>query len=760
MRYILILLMVLAAPVQAQSRAVSVKSGDHRNFTRLVLTFPAPVDWALGRTGGGYGLRIAEPGLRYDLASVYRVITKERLRSIWVDPASGDLLLGVDCPCHAIPYELGPRTLVIDIKDGAPPQGSSFELSLGDGTTAAPFQPAPVPRPRQNTRREGGYDWLNPGGASTGRETPPEMAAIELDSDLRLEDFRSMLIDEVGRGATEGVVEMEQRLPPPDRATDPHPETPEPTLPENARAAINALPGIGINSDANPPDLMVKGDSCPKAADLDLGSWAGSSDAASELALARAAVLTEFDVPDPQRVTQAANTHMHFGFGAEARLLMVSFLPAGQADPLRVSLSYLIDGDSPPDNPFHNMQSCDSAAALWALLAAPGGEAQSFVNGAAVSRTFLSLPAAMRAVLGPETAKRLLASGDGANAEVVRQSFERAVAPDDPTVKLLAADQALQTGDLAGAEAALPTAATGETAMGALFTLVESRFQRREAVEGKDILALEAFAFEHGNGPLRSRLDRALAHAKALSGDFAAAFAIAGEDAALDQDLWMVLGETGPESQLLEFAIGLDPDRRTALPLATRSMIAGRLMTAGLPNAAADWSQSGDLDTDLAARVALANGDPRMALRLLSARLPDADPDLLAASYVALGDFDTAAATYQTSGNTDAATQLQRWAGTWSPEESVSDIPPDATAGNSAGASSETLVSATSGGPAVAPNDTENEPWDTVADLLAPAVDQSVTPPLAASQARLTQSAATREAIAALLATAPMVDQP
>ncbi|MDR7126226.1 hypothetical protein [Pseudotabrizicola sp. 4114] len=759
MRYILILLVFLAAPVQAQTGAVSVKSGDHSDFTRLVLTFPAPVDWTLGRTGGGYGLRLAEPGLRYDLASVYRVITKERLRSVWVDPAMGDLILGVDCPCHAVPFELDPRTLVIDIKDGPPPQGSSFELSLGEGTIAAPIQPVPVQRPRQNTRRDGGYDWLKPDAASTGRETPPEVAASGLEPDLKLEDFRSMLIDEVGRGATEGVVEMEQRLPPPDPVTGPLPETIETALPENARAAINALPGIGITSDADdPPDLMVRGDTCPKAADLDLGSWAGSGDAASELALARAAVLTEFDVPDPQSVTQAANTHLHFGFGAEARLLMLSFLPSGEADRLRVALSYLVDGDTPPDNPFHNMQSCDSGAALWALLAAPAGEALSFVNGAAVSRSFLSLPAPLRAAIGPETAKRLLTSGDSANAEVVRQSFERAVAPDDPTVELLTADQALQKGDPAGAEAALPTSATGETAMGALFTLVEARFQQLEAVDGKDILALEAFAFEHGSGPLRPRLDRALAHAKALSGDFAAAFAIAGENAALEQDLWMLLGETGPESQLLVFAVGLAPDRRAALPVATRSKIAERLIGAGLPNAAAEWAQSGDLDPELTARIALANGDPRTAMRLLAARLPDADPDLLATSYTALGDYDTAATTYQTAGNTDAATRLQRWAGTWTaPAETVVDTPPEDPATSSSAEGSGGL---TSGATAVGTTDTADGAWGAVSDLLAPQVDQSITPPLAASQARLTQSAATREAIAALLATAPMVDQP
>lgn len=293
--------------------------------------------------------------------------------------------------------------------------------------------------------------------------------------------------------------------------------------------------------------------------------------------------------------------------------------------------------------------------------------------------------------------------------------------------------------------------------MGVLFTLVEARFQQRKPVEGKDILALEAFAFEHGNGPLRPQLDRALAHATALSGDFAAAFSHAAaspeENAALDQDLWMLLGETGPESQLLTYAVGLAPDLRAALPVATRNKIAERLLAAGLPNAAADWAQSGDLDPDLAARVALANGDPRTALRLLAARLPDADPDLLAASYAALGDFDTAATTYLGAGDMDEARRLQRWAGNWSPPAAAT---PDPTAAASAGPSAD----ATAEPAAVAAGEGPDASWGAVAGLLDSAVDQSVTPPLQAGRAQLTQSAATRQAIAALLDAAPMVDQP
>ncbi len=725
MKYLLVLLLLLAVPAQAQT--VSVKSGEHGAFTRLVLTYPAPVDWVLGRTEGGYGLRIPGTKRPYDLSSVYRPITRDRLRTIWVDPSTGDLLLGVDCACHAIPFELSATILVIDIKDGPPPQDSSFELSLGDGTARPPIQAAQPQRPRRNTRRDAPYDWLATLPAAAGQETDPaqqaDRASAELEADLRLEDFRAMLIDEVGRGATQGVVEVD--LPRRASTEDPPPEAPAHGQPENARAALDALPGIEISADPDTrPDLMVQGESCPRPADLEGVNRLGADDAATELARARAAVLSEFDVPDPAQVIQTVDTYLHYGLGAEARALLNSFLPPGRSDPLRSGISYLVDGDTPPENPFRDMQSCDSAAALWALLAAAEGEAQSFLNGAAVSRTFLALPAVLRTSLGPETARRLLASGDGANAEVVRKSFERASPQDNPSVDLLAATQALQTGDPAAAEAALPQDASGEAGLASLMTLIEARFQQRKPVEGKDIIALEAFAFEHGTGPLRPKLDRALSHANALGGDFGAAFDHAGQNAALEHEVWMLLAEIGAESSLLSFAVGLDPSRRAPLPVTTRSKIAERLLAAGLPNAAAEWAQSGALETDLAARIALANGDARSALRLLASALPDVDPDLLAASYTAVGDFAAAATTYQTAGNAPQAARLQRWGGDWAAADPASDVQP-------------------------------GDPWVTVAGLADPTAADPATPPLRFSQAQLEQSASTRQAIDTLLATAP-----
>ena len=720
-----LLIFLLFFATSAQAQGVLVKSGEHGPFTRLVLTFPSPVEWVLGRTPDGYGLHLQRARMTYDLSSVYALITKERLKSIWADPESGDLLLGLDCDCHAIPFELTSRILVIDLKDGPAPENSSFELSLIDGSLSPPIKPIAPPRPKTKSDAGKNYDWL---AQTTGQRVPlaqntPQPSAptdkdpTGLESDLRLDAFRTLLVKEVSRGATQRLVEMaapSARAPSAPTAAD-EPSAPAP--PAQARTALQDLPGVDVSTDQEQrPPLTVRGETCPGTANLDIGSWADPDDGATALTSAGANLLSEFDVPDPGRVLQAVNLHLYFGFGAEARLLLTNFLPAGQNDPYRLAVSYILDDEDPRQNPFRDMQTCDSAAALWSLLSAPPGETLAFVNGAAASRTFLALPKHLRSSLGPETAKRLLRSGDSANAEVVKQSFERTVPTDDPTRNLLEADQTLQAGDPAGAEAFLPENASGETALAALFTLVESRFQQRLAVEAQDVLALESFAFEHGNGPLKPKIDRALAHASALAGDFRAAFGHAAASPMLTRDIWSLLAELGAESAVLAFAVGLEAAQRDALPSAVRSKMADRLLRAGLPNAALDWTKSPETDPQLAARVALANGDARTALQHLSSQSPGADSALMASAYAALQEFDAASTLLRQAGKTGDADRMQRWTGTWAAETAA-----------------------------------ENDPWKIVADLIDPDATIETLPPLQASESHLAQSQTTRAAIADLL---------
>ncbi|MBN2629949.1 MAG: hypothetical protein JXR75_05355 [Rhodobacteraceae bacterium] len=710
MKRLILLFLLAASGVQAQD--IVVRSGDHAGFTRLVLQGTTVTDWTLGRTQTGYGLRFDLETIRYDLASAFDLISRDRIRGLSVDAATGGLDITLGCDCHAIPFEFAPNVLVIDIKDGPAPPQSVFEARLDGAANTPPDATANLTGPASAR-----YDWLALNGAAAAAAAPPtpRADARRLAAEVDQNAFRSLLAEELGRGATAGVVKMQP-------VAGPRPQPGAlPAEPAQARAALEGLPGIAIAAPGQPAaDLTSDGAICPSDDALDPTRWGMTDDANADLLRARQALLAEFDIPNADQVTLAARTYLYYGFGAEARAVRRAFPTAAMPGDAETALSFIIDGAPPPDDPFQSMQGCDTTVALWAALSRSESSANAPVNGAAASRSFLALPGHLRLLLGPRLHAALLRSGDTTNAEVVKQSLGRVAMPDTATIPLLDARQALHHSDPDQAEAALDQIKDGQDAMEALLARVEARFQSRTPLEGSDLVALEAFAFEQAGGPRKADLSRALAHAYALGDNYPAAFQQAAGSADLATDVWSVLAAQGPDAALLEVAVGAPEATISRLGKSLRAAIAARLVGAGLPNAALAWVAAPDSDLRIVAQVHLANADARSALRTLAALPAPETADLLAEAYQSLQAYDQASALYLAAGNTDAADRLNRWQGRW----------PDADEGS-------------------------DTPWAVAAASLAPSVPPGALPPLQASAAQLEASAATRAAIQSLLAAAP-----
>ena len=104
-RALLTTMLLLVFAGIGRANTVTVRSGEHQGFSRLVLEFPNPVDWQFGRTEDGYELRLPDAGSTYDLSQVYRLIDKARVAAVSTGPDQGSLFIGLGCACHAIPFE-------------------------------------------------------------------------------------------------------------------------------------------------------------------------------------------------------------------------------------------------------------------------------------------------------------------------------------------------------------------------------------------------------------------------------------------------------------------------------------------------------------------------------------------------------------------------------------------------------------------------------------------------------------------------------
>jgi len=714
------LLVLLASLGAAQAQTARVASGEHDDFTRLVIELPATADWTVGRLPLGYGFAAKGPDQpAYDLSRVWDRIPRTRLQALRVDPESGALHLSLACDCHVFPFEYRPGMIVLDIKDGPPPAGSSFETALDLSAPALDYDSKASPDATAKAGMPGSYDWRTASAAVVGKAGPEP--ALDLPTGaVSLDPLRDELLAQISRGAADGIVEMEL----PGKPTE-HPDTewgelPWTTIHLGEAAGIDVRPGSA-------KDVVTTGAVCLDDADLDVAAWGRDLPPAELLSEARSSLFGEFDRVDPDAALRAVQTHLYLGFGAEARLY-AALLQDDPPDilPVYLSMSRVVDGDTDPGTAFASMVGCDGAAALWAALALDRLPAGPEVNTDAILRGFLALPPHLRHHLGGALADKFLARDDAEAARVIRSTIERTPDTDPADLALLDAKADLHDGDLDSAQAHAETAALAGADDGdSLITLVETHFRDGTPLAPEVALTLGTLLREAEGRADEPDLHRALVLALALSGDVDAAFAAAGDDEKAARDLWQVLPVRATDDAFLTHAVLGPTDPVPAIAVDDADRMAARLVQLGFADAALRWLGPVAKDDpperrQLAAEAEFMRGDAQAAADLVAGIATPAAQELEAKALIQLGAYAPAHDALLAAGSADAAGRVLTWQRDWA------------------------AISA----------DGDN-PWANAARLataLAPAPDAG---PLGQSASLLEDSAAMRAAVAALLAEVP-----
>lgn len=651
-------LILLASVLPASAETARILSGEHGDFTRLVIELPAGEGWTLGRTDAGYAFAAKgerQPG--YDLSRVWQRIGRNRLAALTADPMTGALDLSIACACHVFPFEYQPGIVVLDIKPGPPPEGSTFE---------APFAlPAPTQALPQDAASGQGYDWLARPDRTAPRTAPPLPFPLATGV-ISLEPLRDELLEQLARGAADGIVDMELPGKPPKSPVDDR-ETPW----SNIR--IGEAPGIIVTEpNALSPEPRPD-DSCAAPELVDLPAWAGGAPPEEVLAKTRDGLFGEFDQPDEAAIVQAVQSLLYLGFGAEARQTATLADPqaAGDRLPLYRSMSYLVDGDSDPQTPFAGMLHCDGPAALWAALAYDRLPAGPGVNRDAIIQAFQALPPHLRLHLGPALAEKFLARDDADATRMIRDAMERAPEPDPAAVALLDAKAELHRGD---AEAAQEHAQTAVALDGAkpesLVALVEAHFRKLQPLDPGIADELLAQQGENEGTEAGPAIDRAVVLALALSDRIEDAFAQGATSNGTEADLWQVVQARATDDDFLRHAV-LHPDEtRPGVASDVALAIGRRLLTLGFPDAALVWlgpvapTDAPELRL-VAATAELDRGEAQAAADLLAGLQGTEAAALRAKAQVALGDLAAASTTLAATGDVDGAARLALWSGDW-----------------------------------------------------------------------------------------------
>jgi hypothetical protein len=652
-RYGALLIAWALGGVAAQAGPAFVTSGEHPGFTRLVMQFGGPVDWQVGRTLDGYALRLHGQRPDYDLTKAFDLIGKSRLAAIWTDLGTGDLHFGIACACYATPFEFRPGVIVVDLRDGKPPKGSSFEASMdGPGPVAtSDTATAPATHPLA-------YDWIGLSEAHLNAITGASLAvalseadSIGLAADPALEALRTSLMEEMSRGASQGIVDMARPKNTPDATSRAQEVSVQIHLGETPDLVIRQRGTAGA-------PLTAKGGACISDDQLEVPTWGSGRPVSDQIGPERQGLTGEFDKPDPDALTRAVRFQLFLGFGAEARALARTF-PLDLPDKtIWDSMAHIFDGLPDPAPAFAGMQDCDTAAALWASLGEPPSRPTSDQGKAAVLRNFSALPANLRRQLGPRLVENFLSIGDIATASALQDAVLRAPGDPGPAIVVMQAamDRALGHDGKSETKLELLATAAGPSSADALVALVEQRAVLGQSVEFEQVQALEGYLKEREGSADAPRFRHALVLARAASGDFDRAFAEATEAPETFGSLWQILARVGPDSALLAHATLPDATEPPPQARGVATLIADRLLGLGLADQASAWLKLDDNPPVLLdARIRLAKGDAKGALDRLQQDDSDAALAVKASALQALNDEKGAAELFARMGKSDQA---------------------------------------------------------------------------------------------------------
>jgi hypothetical protein len=660
---------ILILPSALCAETARIISGEHDDFTRLVVELPIAEDWRLGRTETGYEFVVNGPTQpSYDLTGVWDRIPRARLRALWADPETGSLRMTISCPCHAFPFELRAGVVVIDVRNGPAPKGSAFEMALDgspvDVEIASDETTGALPRLATVTS----YDWLAPGfagrttAAVAGRDLPLPTEGVSLNP------LRDELLEQISRGAAEGVVDMTLPGKPPTVAAVDRDGLPW------SRITIGEIPGVEARTDQSPDaELQPDGAACLPDDRLAISDWGTDEAASVQLANARSGLLGEFDVPDPKAVKQTMRAHLFLGFGAEA-IQYGAFLdpdPTDQDLRLYTDMARIMDGMESPASVFAGMLSCDGAAALWAALLYARLPTGPEVNATAIARSFAALPPHLRRHLGAGLAQKLLDRGDGEEARMIRDAMARTPWIASADIDLLEARAGLSEGDLEVAETRADAALVGGAdGLEAALTLVEAAFRKGTPVTPDLAETARSFLNETKGTGAEPAVRRALVLSLALSAQTDAAFDEVALAPTVVSDLWQVVSARATDDAFLQFAVvpaGSSPPSTTA---EVATVVSSRLLSLGFPEAALIWLGPVDASATperrlIAARAEQARGDARRALALVQGVGGIEAESLRAEALIQLGTLDAAITALNAAGENDDAQRVLVWQRDW-----------------------------------------------------------------------------------------------
>ncbi|MDA9207974.1 hypothetical protein N9O61_03720 [Octadecabacter sp.] len=644
------LALILLMPIPAFADVVSIRSGEHEDFSRLVLSIVDGTSWSIDQIDEGYRLFLDGHTDGFDISEVFERIPRTRLEGLeQVKQDSLDLQLS--CACSIETFLWRSDRLVLDIIDAE-------EMASGVEPVLMTVSPDLVMLQSDDLVVPDVSEFI--GGLSlTDFRVTPQIVDQNTSEQVNLSE--AALLEGIARAASQGfLVPNLQNLSvePMENAERVEPKSEPLPLEQMEFYSDSPLPGVDISTalDRNLEGLGSAllgsmGQSCLPAELFEIENWGDGTGLYEQVAALSDVLAGEFGEEPVEAETDLARLYLHFGFGAEALVALSITQTASQSRQVLIELASLFDERETSFPLLASQRHCETAGAFWAFIAMPQ-KPETNPQANDIMKAFFQLPQPLRGHIAPRLSEAFLAAEMPDRADQVLRSTGGSDAEHDPDVQAARAFVAEQNNDPKEALALLSDQANDSARLSprAAIRLVNLKLDSGEVPTEPDLILLQALAVEFDGHNVSDELRTTEALGWAARGEFGRALGIV-EGGSVEADeqivdaIYLQLVESGSSGVFLDLALNERPDDLSDI---TENAIARRLIQIGFSDHALQIMTGSGSRTQAAERrylraeASLNLEDYLQAIDVLQGMTDERSRSLRAAAYSGLGDYRNA----------------------------------------------------------------------------------------------------------------------
>lgn len=539
----------------AWAESAMVRSGEHGNFSRIVIDLPKRVEWKLSKEGGKAVLAFAGQELEFDTSTVFNRLSEGRLVEISGGPGNDSLTIVLGCECELATFWFGKSSLVVDIRDVNEP--TQIEpIAQGNEQSSDPRQ-EPASKIELTTDSDPQLALpdvnLSTAAVLTMSEFPSDIPTVSVGesnlavinnsdpvitqaSERDMHKTRERLLRQISRAASQGLlspsVDLSSTQGPQDQHAYGSDGNAPPLIPEAEGSTestdhINLSAQSSIDRDFLNTLAQTTGTSdspvCIKPNQIDVAVWGKDEPFAGQIGAVRVRLSGEFDKTDEAAALELARLYLYFGFGVEANQTLQLVTKETRDTKLLKDLAAIFEhGYAPDGSPLAGQLNCDAPVSLWSALSYQTLPTNVPMDDNSILRGFNALPPHLRSYLGPILARRFLEAGHQSTSDRLLRILDRSDETSTPDADLVKAEIDIAKGAHDDAEVILDDVVISgsKPSADALLLKIETALEAGHEISFETAQLAGAYAQENRDEVLGRALYQAYVVSLAASGAF------------------------------------------------------------------------------------------------------------------------------------------------------------------------------------------------------------------------------------------------